>query len=130
MRDVVFDVVELRAEIGRRDAERVRYVVADVAEALPRPRSAERQVRQPHRPQRLAGEVRGALARDRDVVDLRCVHAVRLEAPPDGMAGEAGGVLDPGEALLLHRRQQLAVPEERRRRVAVIGVDAQDYHRR
>ena len=130
MRHVVLDVVQLRAQIGRRDADRVRDRVADIPELLPRPRSAERQVRQPQRPQRLAGEVRGPFARDRDVVDLAGVHAVRLEAPPDSMAREPGGVLDPGEALLLHRRQQLAVPEERSRCVAVIGVDAEDYHER
>src|SRR5262249_43281815 len=38
-------------------------------------------------------------------------------------------VLHPAEALLLHRAHEVAVPDQRRRDVPVVGVDPQDHHR-
>ena len=82
--------------------------------------------RRPHRLQHLRAEVRARVAADRDVVEVARREAGVLEAPRRRERREAGDVLEPVEALLLRRRDELAVDDERRCRVAVVGVEAED----
>ena len=49
-----------------------------------------------------------------------------VQAVADRLVGERGVVLHAGEPLFLDRGDELAVDDERRRGVAVIGVDAED----
>src|SRR5204862_8254570 len=78
------------------------------------------------RAQQLAAEVRLGIPRDGDVVEAGGGEAGIGEAPRSGLLGEPRAVLDAVEPLLLGRRHELAVDEECRRRVAVIGVQTQD----
>ena len=50
------------------------------------------------------------------------------QAIGDRLRGKAGPMLDAAEALLLRRRDELAVAHERGRRIAVKGVEAEDDH--
>ena len=73
-----------------------------------------------------APEVRARVAADRDVIEPPRLDAGVLEAPARRERRKAGAVLDAIEALLLRRRDELAVDDEGGGRVAVIGVEAED----
>src|SRR5439155_8751524 len=78
----------------------------------------------------LAAEVRARIAGDGDVVEVPGGEARVGEAPGGSERGEAGAVLDAVEALLLGGRDELAVDDERRRRVAVVRVQAENRRHR
>ena len=65
----------------------------------------------------------------RHVVEVGEGGAGGVEARAYGERGEAGRVLHAGEARLLGREHRHAVAEQHRRRVGVIGVEAEDQHR-
>src|SRR5205085_7041008 len=120
---------ELGAERVRLDAERPRERRPHVAH-LRRVLEPRLQVAGARavadRPQELAAEVRLRVARDGDVVEVARLEAGVGETPRSRELREAGAVLDAVEALLLGRRDKLAVDDERRRRVAVERVQTQD----
>jgi hypothetical protein len=68
------------------------------------------------------------LAIDRDVLDIGHANAAGLETVLDGLGWQAGPVLDATEPLFLGGRDELAVLEQARRRVAVVGVKSQNDH--
>ena len=74
----------------------------------------------------LAPSVRARVAADRDVVELLGLEPGLREAPARRERREAGAVLDAVEALLLGGGDELAVDDERRGGVAVVGVEAED----
>ncbi len=129
MGDVVLDVVELRAQRGGLDSERGRGVLLDVADlrrvAKPLHHVARGGARQ-DRAHDLGADVRARIAPDGHVVELAGREPGVREAPPDGELGEAGAVLDAVEPLFLDRVHELAVDDERRRRVAVESVQSED----
>ena len=55
-------------------------------------------------------------------------QAGHLQADGDRLVREPRDMLDPPEPLLFDRRDELSVADERRRHVAVIGVEAEDVH--
>lgn len=75
------------------------------------------------RKERLAQQMRLRITRDREVVHLLRRDAGHIQARADRLAREAGPVLDPPEPLLLDRREQLPLAEQRRRHISVIRVD-------
>ncbi len=90
-----------------------------------RPRRAVAQ-----RPRDLPRQVRERVAADRRVLDVVDRRVDLVEAPPHRLRGEPRLMLLTGEPLLFHGRDQFAVDEDGRRRVAVIGVDAERDHAR
>ena len=125
---VVLDVVELRAQLGRRDAERLAQRGAGVGELgdVAKARDDEVEVAHRQRAAQLGREVGARVARDRDVVELVRRDARVGEAPRGRERREARGVLDAAQALLLHARDQLAVDDEHCGGVPVIRVETQD----
>ena len=130
MRLVVLDVVELRAQRVRPTpsaaassprTSRTFAMFASRARDVARDCAAGASVLQ-----HLRAEVRARVAADRDVVEVAGGEAGVREAPRGRLRGEAGDVLDAVEALLLGRRDELAVDDERGGRVAVVGVEAED----
>ena len=83
----------------------------------------------PQREPDLAQQVGTWISRHRDVVEIRAAEARHLQAGLDRLRRKSGDVLDPAEALLLDRGDELAVAHEDGRDVAVIRVDAEDVHR-
>ena len=78
----------------------------------------------------LSPEVGAGVAIDGRLFDGGEVNAGLGEAIADGLGGEAGPVLDAPEPLLLDRRDEDTVFYQACRRIAVIGVDAEDNHAR
>ena len=64
-----------------------------------------------------------------DAVDVGEGDATRFETEPKGLPGEPRVVFDPREALLLRRRDQLAVAEEAAGGIVVVRRDPEDVHR-
>src|SRR5206468_5942758 len=71
-------------------------------------------------------ELEQRLVVEADVVELFRPELPLREAVGDGVAREGGVVLLAREALLLRRRHDLAVADEARRRVVIVGRDAED----
>ena len=74
-------------------------------------------------------QVRRRIARDAHVLNLFDVDARRAQTILNRPRGKAGAVLDAIEALFLDGRDQPTVFDQRRRRITVIGIDAEDVHR-
>ena len=73
-------------------------------------------------------EMRGRIARNSDVVEILDLDSRHLEAVANGSVGKPGTMLDAIEPFLLHCGNQLAVFDDRRRRVTVVRVYAEDVH--
>src|SRR5258705_2927054 len=76
----------------------------------------------------LSPEVGLWVARYGEGIDVAGVRTRHREARPDGVARKPGVMLDAPETFLFHGGDELAVPQERRRNVTVIRVDAEDEH--
>ena len=129
VRLVVLDVVELGADLALVDAQRLcerRPHVAHLRRVLEPRLQVARAGPVANRTQELPAEVRLRIARHGDVIEVARGETRIGEAPRGGQLGKASAVLDAVEALLLGRRHELAVNEECRRRVAVIGVQTKD----
>ena len=72
----------------------------------------------------LAREARARVAVDRHVIDVVEADAGLAQAVLDGHGREARPMFDAAEALFLGRRDELAVDEDARGSVGVMGVDA------
>lgn len=73
--------------------------------------------------ERLAQQIRLRITGDREVVHLLGRHPRHIQARADGVSRKPRTVLDPPEPLLLDRREQLPLAEQRRRHISVIRVD-------
>jgi hypothetical protein len=82
----------------------------------------------PEEKPRLAPEMRPRVPRDGEDVDVGRHQATHLQARLHRLPRHAGIVLDPPIALFLDGRDELPITNQRRRHVAVVGVDAQDVH--
>ena len=65
-------------------------------------------------------------ARDADVIDFFNPNSRGAQAILDRLCGEPSTVLDPIEPLFFNRGNQLTVADDRRRRITVISVYAED----
>jgi hypothetical protein len=78
----------------------------------------------------LGTQRRARAAVDRDRVEIARIRARDRQARRSGAVRQAGTVLDPAQALFLDRGDHLAIRQQRRRGVGVVGVQPQDqYHR-
>ena len=73
-------------------------------------------------------QVRRGITRDPHVINLFNADSRRAQAILDRSRGEPGAVLDAIEALFFNRGDQFTIANERRRRIAVISVDSENYH--
>src|SRR3990172_9157809 len=129
MRLVVLDVVRLRPDRVALDAERLGELPAHVPHpgGVLEPLAEEAQAgRVAQRPQELLPGVCLRVAPDRDVVEVSGRDAGGREAPCRRERRETGAVLDAVETLLFGRGDELAVDDERRGRVTVVGVETKD----
>ena len=121
-------------EMGRRGENRGCAYTGELAFApspcLPvSPSPCDLSRRTPGREQDLFVYMRRRITRDADVFDVFNGNAGSLQAVTDGLSGKAGAVLLAIEALLFNGGNKLAVSNQRRRRVTVKCVDAEDDHR-
>ena len=70
--------------------------------------------------------MRARIARDGEDVDVRGPRAGEPQAFGQREMRKSSVVLDPAEALLFDRRNQAAVPHQRRRHVAVVRVETEN----
>ena len=76
----------------------------------------------------LADEIGTAVLIDRDVIDVGHRDPGLAQTECDRLRGKAGPVLDAAEALLFRGRDQFAVTNERRRRIAMETVETENDH--
>jgi len=76
----------------------------------------------------LAQQVRPWVARHREDIDIGRRNPAHRQAGLHRLARKAGHVLDAPVALFLDRGDELAVAHQRRRHVAVIGVEPENIH--
>ena len=77
---------------------------------------------------KLPEEIGPAVLIDRDMLDVGQLKTCLPQAVGDRLRRKAGPVLDAAEALLLRCRDELAVTNERGRRIAVEGIEAKNDH--
>ncbi len=132
MCQMMFDIVELRAQVSFRDAEDTCEIdfhvthfrsVRETILRLTKHAETRRCV------QNLLVQVRRRIARDADVVHVLESHAGGIEAVTDRLFGKTRAVLDAIEALFFGGGDQSAVFDDCRRSIAVIRVDSEDVHR-
>ena len=106
----------------RRDGRRQRADLREIARPIGD--RAGRAV--PQEEERLAPQMRPRIARHGEQIDVGRLRARHPQTLRDRAMRESGAVLDAAEALLFHGGDQPAVPYDRGRHVAVIGVQAED----
>src|SRR2546423_527336 len=74
--------------------------------------------------------MRGRLARYANMIQLSNRDSRRTQAILDRLRGKSGAVLDAIESLFFDGGDQLAVFDERGRRITVICIYAEDVHRK
>src|SRR5215467_2531956 len=74
----------------------------------------------------LAQKVRAAVLIERDMIHVGQAHAGLTQTIIDGLRGKTRPVLDATEALLLGRSEQLSVAQQRRCRIRVKSVEAEN----
>src|SRR5213595_3447894 len=131
MSPMMFHPVESSAQrVGLR-TERPRERLAQREHASLSPETLANRVERratPERPRDLARQMHERVARYPHVLDVAGRDAGARETPPDCGVRESGLVLDASEPLFLGRCHDLAIDDNRRRRVTVIRVDAEDDH--
>src|SRR2546422_7698003 len=120
-------------EMGRRGENRGCAYAGELAFApspcLPvSPSPCDLSRRTPGREQDLFVYMRRRIAGDADMFDVFNGNPGSLQAVTYGFSGKAGAVLLASEALLFNCGNQLAVLDQRRRRVTVVCVYAEDDH--
>ncbi len=129
MREVVLDVVERAAK-----AVAGKCLGEELGNLLPLaavPETAEHQAdvgRMGRQIGDLAHAVGAAVLIDRDMVDIGEAQPGFAQAVGDGLRGKPRPMLDAAKALLFGGRHQFAVPHQRRRGIAVEGIEAEDDH--
>src|SRR5437773_5259766 len=127
---MVLDVVQRRLQ--RVELERFEELAAEIADlgavAEAPPDRAERRPPGQDEAHPLQ-QTRVRIAVDRDVVDVVELDAGLIETVADRRRREARPMLDPAEALLLRRRDELAVDDDAGGGISVVGVDSNDNHR-
>lgn len=112
MRQVMFDVVKLRAQVSPGNVEHTRQFIPEIADfcgvgesILGLAKNAEAR----SRVQYLLVQVRRRIPRDADVVHLFDAHARLLQTVTNRLLGKAGAVLDAIEPFFFDRGDQSAV---------------------
>ena len=132
---MMLDVVKARAQLFFRDAKHARKLILHVAYFRGVPESIldlmTRQLRNPcGGKQDLLVQVCGWIARDSNVVQIFNTDAGGLETVSNRLRRKARRVLEPVEALLFDRSDQLPIADNRRRRIAVIRINTENIHLR
>src|SRR6185437_6075067 len=73
--------------------------------------------------------MRMAILVDGNVVDIRKRHTRLLQAIADRFGWEAGPMFDAAKAFLFNRGDELSIPHECRRGIAMEGIQAENDHR-
>ena len=128
VRGVVLDPMELRADTFGRHFKRRCQILADSREASHHARAFECKSRHAHRETQFRSQPRLGIARNRDVIDFGEFRAGLVEAILNRARRQARGVLHAIQPLFFDRREELAVDDDRRRSIRVIGVDAENDH--
>ena len=130
VRRVMLDEPRPRPDARQIERQRFRNRVRQPAQAREVPRARrDRAVRaMANQEQRLAPEMGARVARDRKDVDVRGREPAHRQTRSHRAMWKAGDVLDAAVALLLDRRDELTVFQQRRRHVAVIRVQSEDVH--
>ena len=131
MRLVMFDGVPVAAKVlaRKRGLQKFNGVTALAAIAKPSCNKTKRS-RTRQDVGHFAQEVRASKLVYRDMIDVRQLELRCRETIAYGLAGKSGPMLDAPEALLLGCRDEFAVNDEGRRRVAMEGVETKDNQSR
>lgn len=127
MRQVVLDAVDRALERLAGKGRRKLRVDAGALALIAQPLEDEPRVWPPQRcvanaPQ----QVRLRIAVERDVIDVTERHAGLYEAIADRFGRKPRPMLDAPETLLFRRRNDFAITDDASRRVAMVGVEAEN----